>query len=210
MLGKKKNNSESPLLKDKKISVIDENNNVYFWDNKKFDFYLQSKNEYNSNNNEFLNDVKNALIYLNSSDYAAIIIDAISNSKDGVTIRQSNITNSNITDAGFEINYNPFLTTNVGDGTFSWESPALNLFHELAHSYEYLITKNLETNYKNTNVDPKWKNLAEKNAVIRTNAVAIQLGEPIRLDYISGLLIERNIGQDSYKFFNNNQKGVQK
>lgn len=68
----------------------------------------------------------------------------------------------------------------------------------------------METNYKNTNVDPKWKNLAEKNAVIRTNAVAIQLGEPIRLDYISGLLIERNIGQDSYKFFNNNQKGVQK
>ena len=98
------------------------------------------------------------------------------------------------------------MSLNVGDETFSWESPALCLFHELSHSYEHLVLKSLLTNHKDTSVGEKWKNMAEKNAVIRTNAAAEQLGEPIRLNYVDGSLVERNFGTESYKLFSNNQK----
>ena len=66
------------------------------------------------------------------------------------------------------------------------------------HAYEHNIKKVYKENLNNSDVESKYKNKAEKNAVEATNRVAYELGEPIRLDYISARPVPRYyLGKDA-------------
>ena len=170
------------------IDVIGEDGITYRWDNKKTDFYNKKTIKYGTED-EFVNSVKESLIYLkNGSIYASNIINSVSEkseiaiitkkSKNGFMIFKSNRKN-------ISIQFNPYLGCAINDETDSYGSPAMSLFHEICHAYSHIVEKKLLERNRDSSVGYCWKNAEEKNAVQMTNIASTDIGEPVRRDYIS-------------------------
>lgn len=172
----------------------------YIWDNENNIFSSVSNQ---TDFNRFLNDVKDSLCYLkNGSIYAKKIIDELSGCDTKTIIKYTKGSScaplqKKNSPAIIYFQNNDVLKLNEGEDS-SYLSGALGLFHELYHAYEHNIKKVYKENLNNSDVESKYKNKAEKNAVEATNRVAYELGEPIRLDYISARPVPRYyLGKDA-------------
>ena len=193
----------------KELLVTGEDKNTYIWDDKQNEFYNKKTGSYGTDD-KFVNSVKESLIYLkNGSPYAANIIRKVCESKRKAKIKANHFQNTRFDLEGIfwkdiSINFDTSTGLEINDGSGSYGSPAMGLFHELCHAYSHIVEKKLTTRIKDKSVGPKWKNGEEYNAVQMSNIAAIQLKEPVRNDYISARPIP--CGYLSVRNFFNNQK----
>jgi RHS repeat-associated protein len=186
---------------------------TYTWDNEKNDFYTEDrrKNKIYGTEDSFINDVKNSIIYAkNSGQEADNMISELSSKDVGTTLikRKGNTgcrPQEIIFKRGMDVYYNPNNITQINDGTDSFNSPSLGLFHEIVHSYSHVIENSYIRRWKDTkSVDPRNVNAEEKYAMDRTNGIARLLGEPVREYYNMGSQASRqNIGVTTFR---NNQR----
>ncbi|AGT44097.1 hypothetical protein TPE_1611 [Treponema pedis str. T A4] len=193
------------------IRAIGEDGNTYIWDDEKNDFYNKRTREYGTGD-EFINSVKDSFIYLKESSYAKDIIESVSQAKNIATIKKSHITRYSIprffASKNINIFYDPDSVYFINDGTGSYGSPDTALLHEICHAYGYLVEYKLQERIKDKSVEYKWYNAEEYNAVQMTNRAVIQLGEPIRSDYISAHLFPMGFKEEPVPpRFKNNQGG---
>ena len=170
------------------IQVEGDDKQIYIWDNKNNEFYNKDTKEYGANDS-FVKSVKDSILYLkNGSFYAAIIIMRVSRNESKASISKGPTTRY-YKDGFFEeniaIKFNPVLGLELNDGTDSYSSPAMSLFHEFSHAYSHLVEKKLNKRIRDISIGEKWLNAEEYNAVRMSNIAAYQLGEPVRGDYIS-------------------------
>lgn len=193
------------------IKKIGNNTVKYGWNNETNNL-LKIGGKENTEILSFINDIKACLCYLKRcSNSAKNVIDALSSCNLKTIIRQSDGEShfaqkeSTVT---IHFCISSMLKLNEDEVNDSYESVALCLFHELYHSYDCLINKMKRNSYEQNQVEPEFMDSFEKNAVIYTNTVAKELGEPVRHDYISARPYSRyNFGNSTpVTFFINNQK----
>ena len=176
---------------------------IYTWDNERNEFWTGSdRNRIYGTNDNFVNNVKESLIYLKGSSYADRIIGELSSTRRNTTIVSS--TNTTCLPEGviipsMTIRFDSGRGLNLGDGTGSYMSAAMCLFHELKHSYSHLILGMLRRRQRDTSVD-NFPNAEERYAVQTTNFAAQQLGEPEREGYKGALMPTSTVTE----FYNNN------
>ena len=174
----------------REILVTGEDKNTYIWDDNLNDFYNKKTGVYGTKD-EFVNAVKESLIYLKEgSSYATGVISEVSSSDSTAKIeanhhRHTGFYLKGIFKKNIYIQFDSTTGLSINDETNSFESPAMGLFHELCHAYSHMVEHKLLLRIKDKSVDPKWKNGEEYNAVQMSNRAAIELGEPIRNDYIT-------------------------
>ena len=168
------------------IRAKGEDGTIYTWDDEKNEFYSGSgRNKKYGSTDPFIKDVKDSLVYLKGSKYAEDIINKISINKNIALISKDASTyfhpvEDYIHGIAGDIGFNNILGIDLKDGTTSFMSPAMSLFHEISHAYSHLIERKYMQRLKNTHVSAGDINAENANAVSMSNIVAARLGEPIR------------------------------
>jgi hypothetical protein len=180
------------LLKDpngKIIQALGDDKNTYTWDNEKNQFYSigWDNNRNYEVKDDFVNSVQDSLVYSKGSEYGSQIIGELSSSKKTALVRSGDANNIDASKLSNKkeiiINFNPDNGLDLNDGTGSYLSPAMGLFHELSHAYGYLIEGKMKSRLRDKNVAPGNKDAEEVNAMAMTNRVAESLREPLRKRY---------------------------
>lgn len=121
------------------IQVEGDDKQIYIWDNERNDFYNKKTKAYETSDN-YVNEIKKAMVYLKESDFAADVIKSLTEITGITEIKRS-----------YANTYEAFNRTNIkfsvsgglklNDKSNSIHSPALGLFHEFSHSFSNLIEK---------------------------------------------------------------------
>jgi len=200
------NNPVKLVDPDGRIIQVESDGVIYSWDNEKNEFFTGSGDDIKyGTNNDFANKVKDSLIYLKESEHGSQMINSLSTDKRKISIINSYTNNFVYNSINFHITFNPELGLSLNDdGTDSYSSSSMSLFHELSHSHSYLIQRNpFPTKYFSTKKrNEKLLSLEENRAVASTDIVARQLGEPLRINYSNGEYKSVNSVRD----FRNNQR----
>ena len=187
------------------IQVEGDDKQIYIWDNERNDFYNKKTKAYETSDN-YVNEIKKAMVYLKESDFAADVIKSLTEITGITEIKRSYANTYEAFNNRTNIKFSVSGGLKLNDKSNSIHSPALGLFHEFSHSFSNLIEKKIKTRQKDTSVGLEWKNAEEKNAVLMTNVVAYQLHEAIRPNYLDA----RQFGMPSVTSFINNQASIRR
>lgn len=140
-------------------------------------------------NNEFVNATVESLNYAKGGDESGIIDKIANDDKNDVFIKETDGKTETTSKGGIGILYNPkdglaIETQNLEGGfekTGEIQSPALGLFHELGHAFNYLYDKSGFKDRIKTPMGNGYDNKEEYDVINKYETpAAIKLGEPVR------------------------------
>lgn len=188
----------------RKIAVTACDGTEYIWDDEKNKFYNAKTGKYGTTDT-FVTEIKNSIMYLkNGSPYAANIIKKVSEAKNQARISfhdRSRWVLEGFFGKDIKIQFSK-QGLEILDGTDSYGSPAMSLFHELCHAYSHLVEHKLRERFRDRSEIYLWWNGEEKNAVEMSNRAAAELGEPVRPDYVHAQAVLRSL---KFNQFSNKQ-----